>query len=158
MIFSRWLVDKFITFAVTSGKTTSIRNQALTEFNNGKKCAIVTEWDKRYNLEEHFKLAPTNPRGYKPTGEYIDVWRVENVINIIKGGGHQEDPSSTWWKVYPEFKEYDFLYVDADCYEYIIRELINQLNTIRQKSFEITKLMSNINSKLEEINENCSYY
>lgn len=155
MIFSRWLVDKFTTFATASGKTTSVRNQALTEFNNGKKCAIVTQWDKVYETLEHFKLVPRNSKGYRPTGENIDVWRVENVIQIIKGGGYQEDPSSTWWKVYPEFKEYDFLYVDGDCYEYIIRCLISQLNTIRQKTYEIDKLMDNIDSKLQEINKNC---
>ena len=155
MKFSRWLVDKFTTFAVASGKTTSVKNQALTEFNNGKKCAIVTQWDKHYNLVEHFKLVPSNPKGYKPTGENIDVWRVEKVIDIIKGGGYNIDPSSTWWKIYPEFKEYDFLYVDGDCYEYIIRCLIEQLNIIRQKSFEITKCLDTIQNKLNEINENC---
>ena len=108
----------FLRFAVATGKTTSIRNQALKEFENGKKVAIISVCPESYkcHLQDKAKIVSTKQTKFNK----IHLWKFNTILKGIDKHPHMDREETFNWQTTNGFKDYDFLYVDADCYESII--------------------------------------
>lgn len=126
-------VKKFLTFARCSGKSFSIKQQAQKELALGKKVAIVCNWPLSYKCKEL-----EGAKLFSLDAVMCDVLKFTNSI----------DPWDTWWKQYPKFQDFDFLYVDADCYEAIIQSLLQTLNEITSS---VNKTEQLVRKSLDEI-------
>ena len=147
----RITIRKFLTFGRCSGKTWSTINQAKREQLNGKKCAIVVFNHEVITHNENrnlFNVFPNINEPRKLTSDKIDVINAKTVIDILQNEVERGNNLETWWKQYPQFKDYDFVYVDPECYEYIIYELLSRLNTITR---ELNELKQVTNEKLDSI-------
>lgn len=117
----------FVDFARRTGKSHSITEMAKQELANGKKVAIIAY---------HYQVYKT------PQFKDIDVYSLEQVLKYL--GPHVKDYAS--WKNYTKFSQYDYLYVDPDCYEYMLTEMASKLN-------ELTFLSSQLAHNLRKIAE-----
>ena len=108
----------FLTFAMATGKTVSIRNQALKEFKNGKKVAIISVCPESYKsyFGDKAKIVSTKQTKF----DKIHLWKFNTILKCIDKRPQMDGEESFNWKTTNAFKDYDFLYVDADCYESII--------------------------------------
>jgi len=108
----------FLTFAMATGKTVSIRNQALKEFEHGKKVAIISAFPESYKcyLGDKAKIVSIKQTKF----DKIHLWKFNTILKDIDKRPQTAGEESFNWKTTPCFKDYDFLYVDADCYETII--------------------------------------
>lgn len=121
----------FLSFAMATGKTTSIRNQALKEFENGKKVAIISVCPESY--KPHFKDKAKIVSTKQTKFDKIHLWKFNTILKGIDKRPQMAGEESYNWKTTNGFKDYDFLYVDADCYESIIWDYQRCLDNLRRE-------------------------
>ena len=158
MSLTRWKYTKFETFARGAGKTYSVQKAAGESVENGEKVAIVCAWHEIYLKDSRYKIITGPFQGRQPVRDgKIDIWKLHDVLKCIQGKGpHSEDVYSSWWKCYPEFKEYDRVYIDPDCYESILNQLMHQMATIREYTDKIKTKLRDINECIEVIEGECA--
>ena len=151
-IFNK-VIRKFLTFARCSGKTISIVNQAIKEHENGKKCAIVTWYSPSFmdNNKELFESISNLGKLKSKSFEKIHVIDIKIVLKILQEEVDRLDTSETWWKKYPEFDCYDYLYIDAECYEMIILNLMDKIREMRREINDIATYIKTKTDKLEQM-------
>lgn len=146
------VIRKFLTFGRGSGKTISIVNQAKIELSNGKKCAIVI-WAVQtpdYSDKESFKIINDLSTAKFTSFEKIHIIYVDDVLEILQKEVDNLDNSETWWKNYPQFEHYDYLYIDAECYEKIIFNLLDQVTIVKR---EINDMATHLKTKADELGQ-----
>lgn len=121
----------FLTFARATGKTVSIRNQALKEFENGKKVAIISAYPESY--KSHFKDKAKIVSTKQTKFDKIHLWKFNTILKDIDKRPQAVGEEFFNWKATEGFKDYDFLYVDADCYESIIRDYQRCLDDLKRE-------------------------
>lgn len=142
-------IRKFLTFGRSSGKTTSIINQARQEQKNGKKCAIISLYPELIVGDDSIQFVHSDINvKRKITSDKIDVIHLGRIIDLLQDEVDCLDYSETWWKKFPQFEEYDYLYIDAECYEKLVHELICRLDNITR---EMSKLRQIVTEKLTKI-------
>ena len=121
----------FLTFAMATGKTTSIRNQALKEFENGKKVAIISVCPEVYKsyFQDKAKIVSVKQTKF----DKVHLWNFNTVLKGIDKRPQMAGEESYNWKTTNGFKDYDFLYVDADCYESIIWDYQKCLDNLKRE-------------------------
>lgn len=152
---SNIVIKKFLTFGRGSGKTTSIVNQAIKEHGNGKKCAIVAWYPSSImdNNKELFESISNLGKLKSKSFEKIHVIDVKIVLKILQEEVDNLDNSETWWKKYPQFEQYDYLYVDAECYEMIILNLMDKIREMRIEINDIATYIKTKTDKLEQVGD-----
>ena len=139
-------VKKFIEFTRGTGKTFTVKEQAIKEYKNGKRCAIITNCpDVYFALDKQFRKI-INFKVIKSDSETIDIWRLSTVLEFIKNNN-----SIDRFKKLPEFSKYDFVYVDADCYEQIIWQLLDNISGMKEYAQDIKNFLTHINNQVENI-------
>ena len=136
------LWKRFQSFSRGTGKTYCIQEQAKKMNAEGKKVLIVCNCFPIYQHREEYKILPNVLKGLKPIKDgKIDVCKLSTLSDILEANpyGENENNSSNWWSTYSYFSEYDFVYVDSDCYEVIIENLLNKIDKLQQEKEELIK-------------------
>ena len=140
-------IDSFLNFARCSGKTYSIKQQALKDFVSGNTVAIISAFPDIYK-DIGGKRRSLNP-GINPSKDHIDLFSIHQIIHMLDGSGGLDNlRPDLYWRDYAAFNKYDRVFVDPDCYEIIIfkqqkqKEEITQslINTISILTRELNKL------------------
>lgn len=156
MSITRWMWTKFETFAHGCGKTYSVQKAAEESVENDEKVAIICAYHEIYLKDIRYKIITGPSQGRQPVRDgKIDIWKLHDVLKCIQGKGpYSDDVYSSWWKCYPEFKDYDRVYVDPDCYESILNQIMKQMCEIRDSSTKIKIKLKDIDQLLQTIDEN----
>lgn len=139
-------VQKFIKFARGTGKTFTVIEQAIKEYKNGKRCAIITNYPDVYIAHNKQFRKIINLKDIKSDSETIDILGLSTVLELIKNNN-----SVDRFKELPEFSKYDFVYVDADCYEQIIWQLLDNFEGMEEYIKDIQHLLIHVNNQIENI-------
>lgn len=126
--FNRFNVTRFMSAFMGSGKTFSILELARKNIKDGKKVAIVTEYDslgRSWNYDEELKQI-----------KWFKIDKIWNEICDIPLDYNEYTKNDTWygvrWKYCPSLKDFDWVFIDPSCYEVIIRKLMDELNKFNQ--------------------------
>lgn len=115
------LVRQFINYFRGCGKTTSIVELAKQRANEGKKVCIVTPhtWILEYELLG--KESNISVKHLDKVLKYLYKTRdkFENIDELVELNARQDE-------------EFDYVFIDPDCHEQIILELVNKLDEVRK--------------------------
>lgn len=129
--------NKFINTFRAAGKTFCINQQAKHEMSLGECVAIVCWFPESYRdkIYKKVKILYTAPEQ-----GVIHLYKAHNVLKYLE----QFNSEDLFWKELPCFREYDHVYVDADCYEKIIYDLQKQNFELKQKINKNTQKLKSI--------------
>lgn len=140
-------IKNFLDFARCSGKTYSIKQQALKDLESGKTVAIISAFPDIYKVIGGKRRSLNF--GINPSKDHIDLFSLQQIIAMLDGSrGLDNLHTDLYWNDYVPFNKYDRVFVDPDCYEIIIFKQLKQkeeitqslINTISSLTRELDKL------------------
>lgn len=130
------------------GQTQLLLNQIEQDVKDGKKIALVTNNSHIYESYAHkYNSMYKCTQRYNDNKQIVDVYDIEFIMNCVENISPYK---SLNWREIPQLKQYDWVYFDADNYEYFMEKMNDEIQRMKRFNNKLHKTMSNMLMDLEQ--------